>query len=54
MFDDWVQHGINNWTQSDLKFLKMRNQKYLRSMKKRLIGSNIREKIDIKCLETVK
>ncbi len=32
IFDNWVQHAIKNWTQSDLSFVKMNSQKDLTSM----------------------
>ncbi len=34
VFGSWVQHAIQNWTQSDLSFVKISAQKDLRSMKK--------------------
>ncbi len=54
IFGSRVQHSKNNWTQSDLSVVKMRGQTGLKSMKKGSIGLKIKEKIDNKCLKSVK
>ncbi len=46
-----VQHAIINWTQSHLRFCKMKGEKDLRLKKRGSIRSKIKEKMDTKCLK---
>ncbi len=55
MFGTQFHHMIQNWTQSDLRFCKNEGSKRSKIIEKRLsIGLKMKDKIDTKCLKTVK
>ncbi len=54
IFGSRVQHEKKKWTQLDLRFWENEGSKDLKSMKRRSIGLKIKEKIDTKCLKSLK
>ncbi len=55
IFSSRIQQMKKNWTQSDLKFCENEGSKRFKINETRgSIGSKIKEKIDTKCLKSVK